>query len=121
MAAPQQAPSWSPQDSPAPAEGAAPPTPLAMPAPGRPKGQDHATLALLAVAALIAVGGVGFALGHATAPGAAANAAPSGRGGFGARGFASLAPGQTFAPGGFGVGAPPPRSAGRSCRSTARR
>jgi hypothetical protein len=82
--------------------------PPARPAAGRPKGPDRATIALLTVAALVAVGGVGFALGHATAPGSAANAAPSGFGGFGGFGgpaLASLAPGQTFGPGGFGGGA----------------
>jgi hypothetical protein len=52
------------------------------------------------IAALIAVGGVGFALGHATAGStntSTVNALPSGR-------FAlpSLAPGQTFNPGQFG-------------------
>jgi len=58
------------------------------------KKQDRTTLALLLVAALVAVGGVGFALGHVTAntaSPAAANARPSGR-----FNLPSLAPGQTF-------------------------
>jgi len=56
--------------------------------------QDRTTILLLFVAALIAVGGIGFALGHLTAPSASAAANPSGRFGGFARG--SLAPGQTF-------------------------
>ena len=79
--------------------------------PGRPARQpakqDRTTVALLLMAAFIAVGGVGFALGHLTAPSAAAAANPSGgfAGGFGGRGaFGSLAPGQTFNPGQFGGG-----------------
>ena len=69
----------------------------------RPAGQDRLTLGLLLVAALIAVGGIGFALGHVTAPATVAGAAPnaSGRGG-GA--FRSLAPGETFNPGALGGG-----------------
>jgi hypothetical protein len=67
--------------------------------------QDRTTLILLVIAAMVAVGGIGFALGHVTAPsgtsGGAAN--PSGRGGFG-RNLPSLAPGQTFNPGDFGGG-----------------
>jgi hypothetical protein len=60
---------------------------------------------LLFIAALVAVGGIGFALGHLTAPSANA-AAPS----FGGRGFGrngglpSLAPGQTFNPADAGGG-----------------
>jgi hypothetical protein len=61
-----------------------------------PAKQDRTTMALLLVAALVAVGGIGFALGHMTAPSAAAAANPSGRGGFGRGAFPSLAPGQTF-------------------------
>jgi hypothetical protein len=68
----------------------------------RPAKQDRTTMALLFVAALVAVGGVGFALGHLTAPGASAAANATGRGGFGGRNFASLAPGQTLNPGQFG-------------------
>jgi hypothetical protein len=59
-------------------------------------------MALLFVAALVAVGGIGFAVGHLTAPGASAAANPTGRGGFGGRNFPSLAPGQTLNPGQFG-------------------
>jgi hypothetical protein len=64
---------------------------------------DRATTALLLIAAFVAVGGIGFALGHLTAPGAAAAANPT-FGRLGGRNFASLAPGQTFAPGDFGTG-----------------
>ena len=92
------APVWSaPEVSPAPPAAS-------MPAklPKAPKKQDRATMALLLMAALIAVGGVGFALGHATASStntSTVNARPSGR-------FnpASLAPGQTFDPAQFGGG-----------------
>ena len=59
---------------------------------------------LLLVAALVAVGGIGFALGHLTAPSAVAAANPSGRGGFGRGAFPSLAPGQTFNTSQFGGG-----------------
>jgi hypothetical protein len=73
-----------------------------------PAKQDRTTMALLLVAALVAVGGIGFALGHVTAPTATAAAAnPSGRAGFGGLGrgaFPSLAPGQTFDVGQFGGG-----------------
>lgn len=100
-------PTWQPdqttstqEELPVAPAAVAPPIPVR-----KPKGQDRSTIALLIVAALIAVGGVGFALGHATAPAsasvAAANARPSGLGG---RAFASLAPGQTFNPTQFGAG-----------------
>jgi hypothetical protein len=67
----------------------------------QPAKQDRTTIALLLVAAFIAVGGIGFAIGHLTAPAAAA---ANGRtGGFAGRGaFGSLAPGQTLNPGAFG-------------------
>jgi hypothetical protein len=73
----------------------------------RPAKQDRTTLVLLMVAALVAVGGIGFALGHLTAPAASAAAnATRGPGGFvGGRGFPSLAPGQTFDTSQFGAGA----------------
>jgi hypothetical protein len=72
----------------------------------KPAKQDRTTIALLLIAALVAVGGIGFALGHLTAPSAAAAANPSGRGGFTRGGaFPSLAPGQTFNIGQFGGGA----------------
>ena len=71
----------------------------------RPAKQDRTTIALLLIAALVAVGGIGFALGHLTAPSAAAAANPSDRGGFGRGAFPSLAPGQTFNIGQFGGGA----------------
>jgi hypothetical protein len=66
--------------------------------------QDRTTLMLLLVAALVAVGGIGFALGHLTAPGSSAAANPTGApGGFGGgRNFPSLAPGQTFDTSQFG-------------------
>ena len=62
---------------------------------------------LLVVAAFVAVGGIGFAIGHLTAPTASAAAnATRGPGGFaGGRGFPSLAPGQTFDTSQFGAGA----------------
>ncbi len=70
----------------------------------RPAKQDRATMILLFVAALVAVGGIGFALGHLSAPSAAA-ANPSGGGrGFGNFARPSLAPGQTFNPSQFGAG-----------------
>jgi hypothetical protein len=75
----------------------------------RPAKQDRTTMALLFVAALVAVGGIGFAAGHLTAPGAAAQATfarnRGGNGQFpGGGNFpgASLAPGQSFNPGQFG-------------------
>jgi hypothetical protein len=71
----------------------------------QPAKQDRTTVILLFVAALVAVGGIGFALGHLTAPSTAAAANASGRGGFGGRNFASLAPGQSFNPAAFGAGA----------------
>jgi len=76
---------------------------------GRPPKQDRKTVILLFVAALIAVGGIGFALGHVTAPGTTGAANPSGGpggfGGLGQGGIPSLAPGQTFNSSQFG-GAP---------------
>ena len=68
----------------------------------QPKKQDRTTIALL----FVAVGGIGFALGHLTAPGATAAAVPSGgRVGFGGgRALPSLAPGQTFDTSQFGGG-----------------
>lgn len=70
----------------------------------QPAKQDRTTMALLLIAAFVAIGGVGFALGHLTAPSAVAAANASGRGGFGRGAFASLAPGQTLNPGQFGAG-----------------
>jgi hypothetical protein len=84
-------------------------TPARADKPVKPAKQDKTTLILLLIAAFVAVGGVGFAVGHMTASGGTANAAASGRGGFGGRNFASLAPGQTFNVGAFagraGIGA----------------
>ena len=78
-----------------------------------PAKQDRTTIVLLLAAAFIAVGGIGFAVGHVTA--GSGSAAPSGiaggrNGGFGGnpgfgRNFPSLAPGQTFDLGQFGGGA----------------
>ncbi len=74
----------------------------------KPRGQDRTTLALLFVAALVAVGGIGFAIGHLTGSSAAA-ANNNGGNGFGRNGNGgfvrpSLAPGQTFNPGQFAGG-----------------
>jgi len=72
-----------------------------------PAKQDRTTMALLLVAAFVAVGGIGFAVGHVTAGGATAAATGlggrGGQGGFG-RNFPSLAPGQTFDTSQFGAG-----------------
>jgi hypothetical protein len=87
---------------------------ITTPAP-RPAKQDRTTIALLFVAALVAVGGIGFAVGHLTAPSSAAQATFSrNRGGTlpgggefpggGAGNFPTLAPGQTFNPGQLGNG-----------------
>ncbi len=69
-----------------------------------PAKQDRTTIALLFIAALVAVGGIGFAVGHLTAPGATAAANPTGRAAFGRGALPSLAPGQTFSTGQFGSG-----------------
>jgi hypothetical protein len=62
-------------------------------------------MVLLLVAGMVAIGGIGFALGHLTAPGASAAANPTGRAGFWAgRNLPSLAPGQTFNASQFGAG-----------------
>ena len=75
------------------------------------KKQDRTTMALLLIAAFVAVGGIGFAIGHLTGGSTAAAANnPGGRGGF-AR--PSLAPGQTFNIGSFGGGAGGAGGAGR--------
>src|ERR1035437_2900513 len=73
-----------------------------------PAKQDRTTVALLLVAAFVAVGGVGFAVGHVTAGSGSATATSAlggrgGQGGFG-RNFPSLAPGQTLNPNQFGGG-----------------
>jgi hypothetical protein len=66
-----------------------------------PKKQDRLTVVLLVIAALVAVGGISFAVGHATGSGetAAANQGGAGAGGPGGA-MPSLAPGQTFSGGG---------------------
>jgi len=61
-------------------------------------------MALLLIAAFVAVGGIGFAVGHLTAPGGTAAANPTGRGGFTRGALPSLAPGQTFDTSQFGAG-----------------
>jgi len=73
-----------------------------------PAKQDRTTVALLLVAAFVAVGGVGFAIGHVTAGSGSATptsalGARGGPGGFG-RNIPSLAPGQTFNTSQFGGG-----------------
>jgi hypothetical protein len=73
-----------------------------------PAKQDRTTVALLLVAAFVAVGGIGFAVGHVTAGSGSATptSALGGRGGqagFG-RNIPSLAPGQTLNPAQFGGG-----------------
>jgi hypothetical protein len=70
----------------------------------KPAKQDRTTLALLFVAALVAVGGIGFAIGHLTAPTSAASAAnnSNGRGANGGFARPSLAPGETFNSSQFG-------------------
>jgi hypothetical protein len=72
------------------------------------KRQDKTTLALLFIAALVAVGGIGFAVGHLTAPSGTSNTNNNsafgpgrGNGGFNRP---SLAPGQTFDASQFGGG-----------------
>jgi hypothetical protein len=97
-------PTWQPDQMPTaqvdPVPASAAPTPVPA-TPKRPAKGDRTTVALLLMASLIAVGGVGFALGHVTASGSTSGIAarPSG---FDGRAFASLAPGQTFNPGDFG-------------------
>jgi hypothetical protein len=81
------------------------PTPAPAKTPIKPKKQDRTTIALLFIAAFVAIGGIGFALGHLTAPATTAAANPTGgRGGFGGRALPSLAPGQTFDSAQFGGG-----------------
>jgi hypothetical protein len=73
----------------------------------KPRKQDRTTLALLMVAALVAIGGIGFAAGRFTAPAAASTGNGTGnfgRGGGTGRNLPSLAPGETFNPGQFGGG-----------------
>jgi hypothetical protein len=77
-----------------------------------PAKQDRTTVALLLVAAFVAVGGIGFAVGHVTAasgsanPTAALGARGGGQGGFGGfgRNIPTLAPGETLNPNQFGGG-----------------
>jgi hypothetical protein len=75
--------------------------------PARQAKGDRTTIALLFVAALVAVGGIGFAVGHVTANSATPTNALANRGGggFGRGAFGSLAPGQTFDASQFGGGA----------------
>lgn len=66
-------------------------------------------MVLLLIAAMVAIGGISFAIGHVTAGSGTAAATPAtGPGGFGpggGRNFPSLAPGQTFDTSQFGGGA----------------
>lgn len=82
-----------------------------MTATARPaRKQDRTTIALLLIAAMIAIGGIAFAVGRVSAGSGTAAATPAtGPGGFGpgaGRSFSipSLAPGQTFDLGQFGGG-----------------
>lgn len=78
-----------------------------MEATTRPAKQDRTTIVLLVIAAMVAVGGIGFALGHITAPSGTSGAAPNASGrGFGGGGgaFRSFAPGESFNPGNLGNG-----------------
>jgi hypothetical protein len=73
------------------------------------KRQDRTTLVLLVIASLVAVGGIGFAVGHLTGGTSGSNNPNSGvalGGGRGNGGFnrPSLAPGQTLNPGQFAGG-----------------
>ncbi len=79
------------------------PVPPVTPTPVvKPKGKSGGlTNALLVVAALVAVGGITFAIGRATAPASAASAFPSGAG------RAGLGPGGSFDPGTLPAGAGP--------------
>jgi len=82
-------------------EPAPEPTPTPAPTPAkviiRPKKQDRTTTALFMVGALVAIGGIGFAVGHATAPAASsALDTTNGSAAFDRGNFPSLAPGQTF-------------------------
>lgn len=78
------------------------------PRPVRPKKQDRTTMVLLFAASLVAVGGIGFAAGHLTAPAAAANAtfarSAAGFSRTGSGGFPSFAPGASFNLGELGNG-----------------
>lgn len=76
------------------------PVPVAPPAPSRRRGSGMLMNVLLGVALFVAVGGVAFAVGRATAPASTAtgrNGLGLGNGGFGA-------PNASGAPGGFGGG-----------------
>lgn len=76
--------------------------------PATPAKKDRTTLVLLFIAALVAVGGIGFAVGHVTASStvASTNGNAANRGGFGRGGaLPSFAPGETFSVGQFGGGA----------------
>jgi hypothetical protein len=82
---------------------AQPVVPAAAPLPeAKPRASGRFLNAILAIALVVAIGGVAFAVGRTTAPTAAAT---GGRGNFGAGNFpgpgASLAPDASGAPGGF--------------------
>lgn len=71
----------------------------------KPKSSSRALNAVLAIAAVVAIGGVAFAVGRSTAPVAAASALGNFPGTFQGGPGASLAPGESAAPGGFQGGA----------------
>lgn len=77
------------------------PVPAAAPVPvARPRASGRVLNAILAIALVVAIGGVAFAVGRSTAPTAAATVGRGNFGNFPGPG-ASLAPGASGAPGGF--------------------
>jgi hypothetical protein len=101
----QTKPEWARPDTaePEPEPELSPLSKPAKPVPGlkaRPAKRDSSTMILLLIAGMVAIGGIAFAAGRVTAPTAAAAAVPSGALGFGNFPRGSLAPGQTFNPGG---------------------
>jgi hypothetical protein len=100
-------PTWTPDPTPAPLANSVPPAPPASFAPApivaktTAKNRASTGTALLLVGALVAIGGVAFAVGRVTAPAAAATPAAGGLGGAG-RGAGANGEGGF---GGFGGGA----------------
>ena len=82
-------------------EPAQTPAPTPAPAPARPRGTSRGVVALYAIAGVIAVGGVAFAVGRMTAPAAAASTTRTGAFSF----RSALGAGSSFAPGAGRVGA----------------
>lgn len=100
--APEPAPPGAPAPSPSSEPG---PSPLPQRVVPPRQGSSRATIALYAVAAVVAIGGLAFAAGRMTAPVAAANAGTGFERGAFPRG--SFAPGANFVPGegrGAGIG-----------------